>query len=111
MGQGVEREAQAQAQRAGRAGARNVDVGALLPPSCVAHTTWTSRESDTAEATARYLRGGEMVVRRTLFPRPLSVMAATGELPAVSEEVFVRVAPVGGGSPPTGVQMQYESDS
>ena len=79
----------------------HVSAGALLPASCVAHTTWTSRESDSAEAVARYLRGGEMVVRRTLFPRPLSVMAASGELPAVSEEVFLRVPQVGS---PTSVQ-------
>ena len=94
-------EPDASPQRRGeeREGEAQLAGGCLLPPSCVAHTTFSSREFGSAEAVARYLRGGEMVVRRTYFPRPLSVMAATGELPVVSEEVFVRTPAAGN---PTG---------
>lgn len=61
---------------------------ALLPPACVAHTTWSSRTEHTAEIVARFLRNGEMIVRRTMVRTPLR--AHVDMQPIVCEEIFVR---------------------
>ena len=65
-------------------------TAALLPAECVAHTTWTSRTDDTAEIVARFLRDGELIVRRTLLATPLRAYAGIGQPARVCEEVFVR---------------------
>jgi len=62
----------------------------LLPAECVAHTTWSSRSNDTAEVTSRFLRGGRMVVRRTMLCTPLRRYAHQADMPVVCEEVFIR---------------------
>jgi hypothetical protein len=61
----------------------------MLPPTCVALATWTSHMGSGKEVVARYLRGNEMVVRRTYFPLPLVEMISANLEPVVSEETFV----------------------
>lgn len=69
----------------------SIRAAGLLPARCVAHTTWTSRTDHAAEVVSRFLRHGELIVRRTLVQTPLRVHAATPRV--VSEEVFVRAPP------------------
>ena len=54
----------------------------LLGPCRAAHTTWTARQDGGVEVSARFLRRGDMVLRRTFVQK--------GKPNIVSEEVFRR---------------------
>ena len=68
----------------------------LLPATCVGHTTWTTRTDAAVEVVCRYLRCGEMIVRRTWLPASGAASGSIGTAgalhPVVCEEVFVRRA-------------------
>ena len=61
---------------------------AFLPLVRVAHTTWTTRVTDCAEISVRYLRSSCLVLERTLLTYAGNSVASA----VVSEEVFVRRA-------------------
>ena len=63
----------------------------MLPLTCAALTTWTSHLGVGTETVARYLRGNEMVIRRTHYLMSLTAMKSAGEEPVVSEETFVKL--------------------
>ena len=65
----------------------------VLHPSCVAHTTWSSRHNKAAEITSRYMRDGCLVVRRTWLSQE---GGNTPARPVTCEEVFVRQRGQGG---------------
>lgn len=68
-------------------GSCGADAITFLPPSCVAHTTWTARHDGGAEIVSRYRRGDTLVVRRAWLSRVEDMTSATV---VQSTETFVR---------------------